>query len=93
MELLLWIENLSNVKKQVINQTTLHKADHVVFHLWSDILCVLCPGPTFVVQYLFDQAQLVLFNIDLNGQPISESQWNYIQDMGLESRSTLHHVS
>uniref|UniRef100_A0A3Q3WMJ4 Notum, palmitoleoyl-protein carboxylesterase n=1 Tax=Mola mola TaxID=94237 RepID=A0A3Q3WMJ4_MOLML len=50
-------------------------------------------SPVFVAQWLFDLAQLMLFNIHLTGQPDGEGQWNYLQSLGHEMRSTLHHVS
>lgn len=51
-----------------------------------------CPGPVFVVQWLFDEAQLTVDNIHLTGQPVHEGQWRYIQNLGQELRATLRDV-
>lgn len=53
-----------------------------------------CPlGPVFVVQWLFDEAQLTVDNVHLTGQPLQEGQWLYIQNLGRELRDTLKDVS
>ena len=49
-------------------------------------------GPVFVVQWLFDEAQLTVDNIHLTGQPVQEGQWRYIQNLGIELRNTLKDV-
>ena len=49
-------------------------------------------GPVFVVQWLFDEAQLTVDNIHLMGQPVQEGQWRYIQNLGTELRNTLKDV-
>ncbi|XP_039715786.1 palmitoleoyl-protein carboxylesterase NOTUM [Pteropus medius] len=49
--------------------------------------------PVFVVQWLFDEAQLAVDNVHLTGQPVQEGQWLYIQNLGRELRSTLKDVS
>ncbi|KAM6972531.1 inactive palmitoleoyl-protein carboxylesterase notum1b [Aplochiton taeniatus] len=49
-------------------------------------------SPVFVVQWLFDEAQLTVDNIHLTGQPVHEGQWKYIQNLGSELRSTLRDV-
>lgn len=49
-------------------------------------------SPVFVVQWLFDEAQLTVDNIHLTGQPVHEGQWKYIQNLGNELRSTLQDV-
>nr|XP_033815841.1 palmitoleoyl-protein carboxylesterase NOTUM isoform X2 [Geotrypetes seraphini] len=49
--------------------------------------------PVFVVQWLFDEAQLTVDNVYLTGQPVQEGQWLYIQNLGQELRSTLKHVA
>uniref|UniRef100_A0A8D2ZXP9 Uncharacterized protein n=1 Tax=Scophthalmus maximus TaxID=52904 RepID=A0A8D2ZXP9_SCOMX len=49
-------------------------------------------SPVFVVQWLFDEAQLTVDNIHLMGQPVHEGQWKYIQNLGQELRSTLRDV-
>lgn len=46
----------------------------------------------FVVQWLFDEAQLTVDNIQLTGQPVQEGQWRYIQNLGIELRNTLKDV-
>ncbi|CAJ0958978.1 unnamed protein product, partial [Ranitomeya imitator] len=48
--------------------------------------------PVFVVQWLFDEAQLTVDNVHLSGQPVQENQWNYIQNLGRELRNTLKDV-
>lgn len=49
-------------------------------------------SPVFVVQWLFDEAQLTVDNVHLTGQPVHEGQWRYIQSLGQELRSTLRNV-
>ncbi|XP_056673302.1 palmitoleoyl-protein carboxylesterase NOTUM isoform X2 [Monodelphis domestica] len=49
--------------------------------------------PVFVVQWLFDEAQLTVDNVHLTGQPVQEGQWLYIQNLGRELRNTLKDVS
>ncbi|KAL4648652.1 palmitoleoyl-protein carboxylesterase notum1a-like [Arapaima gigas] len=49
-------------------------------------------SPVFVVQWLFDEAQLTVDNVHLTGQPMQEGQWRYIQNLGNELRSTLKDV-
>lgn len=51
------------------------------------------PGPVFVVQWLFDEAQLAVDNVHLTGQPVQEGQWLYIENLGRELRSTLKDVA
>lgn len=51
-----------------------------------------CAGPVFIVQWLFDEAQLTVDNIQLTGQPVQEGQWRYIQNLGIELRNTLKDV-
>ncbi|XP_027480284.1 palmitoleoyl-protein carboxylesterase NOTUM [Zalophus californianus] len=48
--------------------------------------------PVFVVQWLFDEAQLTVDNVHLTGQPVQEGQWLYIQNLGRELRDTLKDV-
>ncbi|KAI2658924.1 Palmitoleoyl-protein carboxylesterase notum1a [Labeo rohita] len=48
--------------------------------------------PVFVVQWLFDEAQLTVDNVHLTGQPVQEGQWRYIQNLGSELRNTLKNV-
>ncbi|KAM8879855.1 inactive palmitoleoyl-protein carboxylesterase notum1b [Spinachia spinachia] len=49
-------------------------------------------SPVFVVQWLFDEAQLTADNVHLTGQPVTKGQWRYIQGLGQELRSTLREV-
>ncbi|XP_069655661.1 palmitoleoyl-protein carboxylesterase NOTUM isoform X1 [Haliaeetus albicilla] len=49
--------------------------------------------PVFVVQWLFDEAQLTVDNVHLTGQPVQEGQWLYIQNLGRELRNTLKDVT
>ncbi|XP_072339742.1 palmitoleoyl-protein carboxylesterase notum1a [Scyliorhinus torazame] len=49
-------------------------------------------SPLFVVQWLFDEAQLTVDNVHLTGQPVQEGQWNYIQNLGRELKNTLKDV-
>ncbi|KAK1330711.1 hypothetical protein QTO34_008649 [Cnephaeus nilssonii] len=49
--------------------------------------------PVFVVQWLFDEAQLTVDNVHLTGQPVQEGQWLYIQNVGRELRQTLKDVA
>ncbi|RWS16397.1 protein notum-like protein [Dinothrombium tinctorium] len=46
--------------------------------------------PLFVVQWLFDEAQMTADNV---ATPISKAQWNYIHKMGQELRKTLENVT
>lgn len=48
--------------------------------------------PVFVVQWLFDEAQMMVDNIHLTGQPVQEGQWRYIQNLGTELRNTMKNV-
>lgn len=50
-------------------------------------------APVFVVQWLFDEAQLTVDNVHLTGQPVQEGQWLYIQNLGRELRNTLKDVT
>lgn len=54
---------------------------------------LLSPGPLFVVQWLFDQAQLIVDNAYLTGQPVQEDQRLYVQNLAGELRHTLQNVS
>ena len=42
-----------------------------------------------MVQNLYDGAQLVANNV---GSPVDSEQWNFIKDVGMETRDTLSHV-
>lgn len=50
-------------------------------------------GPVFVMEWLFDEVQLMVFNATLMGQPFLQGEWNYLQSLGKEIKSTLLHVS
>ncbi|KAL4658172.1 palmitoleoyl-protein carboxylesterase notum1a precursor-like [Arapaima gigas] len=47
-------------------------------------------SPVFVVQWLFDEAQLTVDNIHLTGQPVQEGQWRYIQNLGNDNVFVCH---
>ncbi|XP_028264639.1 carboxylesterase notum2 [Parambassis ranga] len=49
--------------------------------------------PLFVVQWLFDEEQLRVENIYIGGQSMSEGQWQYIQNLGVELKTSLRGVS
>ncbi|XP_051529312.1 palmitoleoyl-protein carboxylesterase notum1a-like [Myxocyprinus asiaticus] len=49
-------------------------------------------SPVFVVQWLFDEAQLTVDNIHLTGQTLQEGKWRYIQNLGNELRNTMKNV-
>uniref|UniRef100_A0A3Q3WLF7 Notum, palmitoleoyl-protein carboxylesterase n=1 Tax=Mola mola TaxID=94237 RepID=A0A3Q3WLF7_MOLML len=49
--------------------------------------------PVFVVQWLFDEEQLRVENIYMGGQSLSEGQWQYIQNLGRELKTSLRHVA
>jgi len=44
----------------------------------------------FVVQYLFDEAQITADNV---GPPVQRQQWRYIHDLGVDIKNTLSNVS
>lgn len=50
-------------------------------------------SPVFVVQWLFDEEQLKMENIQLGSHSLTESQWNYIQNLGRDLRNSLRDVS
>ncbi|XP_061588773.1 carboxylesterase notum2 [Cololabis saira] len=50
-------------------------------------------SPLFVVQWLFDEEQLKGENIYIGGQFMSEEQWQYIQNLGLELKNSLRDVT
>ncbi|XP_072239871.1 carboxylesterase notum2 [Leuresthes tenuis] len=50
-------------------------------------------SPLFVVQWLFDEEQLRVENIYMGGQSLSEEQWQYIQNLGLELKNSLRDVT
>lgn len=64
----------------------------MMYLVTTSYVCVYFPGPVFVVQWLFDEAQLTVDNIHLTGQPVQEGQWRYIQNLGNELRNTLKDV-
>ncbi|XP_067115254.1 inactive palmitoleoyl-protein carboxylesterase notum1b [Osmerus mordax] len=49
-------------------------------------------SPVFLVQWLFDEAQLMVDNVHLAGRPLLETQWRYIQTLGQQLRHTLQDV-
>ncbi|XP_031608684.1 carboxylesterase notum2 [Oreochromis aureus] len=50
-------------------------------------------SPVFIVQWLFDEEQLRVENIYIGGQSMSEEQWQYIQNLGLELKNSLRDVT
>uniref|UniRef100_A0A8C6LFU2 Notum pectinacetylesterase 2 n=1 Tax=Nothobranchius furzeri TaxID=105023 RepID=A0A8C6LFU2_NOTFU len=46
-------------------------------------------SPLFIVQWLFDEEQLRGENIFLGAHSLSEEQWQYIQNLGLELKTSL----
>ncbi|XP_047434615.1 carboxylesterase notum2 [Mugil cephalus] len=50
-------------------------------------------SPLFVTQWLFDEEQLRMENIYMGGQSLSEEQWQYIQNLGLELKNSLRDVT
>lgn len=53
----------------------------------------LLSGPVFVMQWLFDLAQLMIFNVTVTGQPVLQGEWNYLQSLGKNMKRTLLRVS
>lgn len=53
---------------------------------------VIGSGPIFLVQWLFDLAQLRFLNFDVTGHLFSEGEWNFILSVGQEAKSTLQHT-
>lgn len=99
VELFLWIQSLPIDKKSVSAHNTgaslsckasAHQCTER--NLLAISLHSPCEGPVFVVQWLFDEAQLTVDNIQLTGQPVQEGQWRYIQNLGIELRNTLKDV-
>lgn len=45
-----------------------------------------------MVDWLFDQAQMTLFNVDVSGRVITEGQWNYVLGTGQETKTALQHA-
>ena len=52
-------------------------------------LCV-STAIVFVVQYLFDEAQIIADNV---GPPVTRQQWQYLYRLGLDVRNSLSNVS
>ncbi|XP_041839369.1 carboxylesterase notum2 isoform X3 [Melanotaenia boesemani] len=50
-------------------------------------------SPLFIVQWLFDEEQLRVENIYMGGQSLSDEQWQYIQNLGLELKNSLRDVT
>uniref|UniRef100_A0A3B3DDP3 Notum pectinacetylesterase 2 n=1 Tax=Oryzias melastigma TaxID=30732 RepID=A0A3B3DDP3_ORYME len=50
-------------------------------------------SPLFVVQWLFDEEQLRVENIYMGAQSVSDEQWRYIQNLGLELKDSLRDVT
>ncbi|XP_029432748.1 palmitoleoyl-protein carboxylesterase notum2-like [Rhinatrema bivittatum] len=49
--------------------------------------------PVFVVQWLYDEEQLRIENIQLGIQSLMENQWNYVRNLGREMKSSLRDVA
>lgn len=49
-------------------------------------------GPTFVVEWLFDQTQMRPFNVYMSGHLITEGQWNDVHSTGQEMKNTVQHA-
>uniref|UniRef100_A0A3B3ZWK4 Notum, palmitoleoyl-protein carboxylesterase n=1 Tax=Periophthalmus magnuspinnatus TaxID=409849 RepID=A0A3B3ZWK4_9GOBI len=49
--------------------------------------------PLFVVQWLFDEEQLRVENIYLGSQRMTQEQWQYIQNLGRELKTSLSDVA
>lgn len=45
------------------------------------------------MEWLFDEAQLVIYNATVMGQPILRGEWSYLRSLGRDIRSTLLRVS
>lgn len=56
-------------------------------------LSVFPVAPLFVVQWLFDEEQLRVENIYMGGHTLSEQQWVYIQNLGMELKNSLQVVT
>ncbi|XP_030067933.1 palmitoleoyl-protein carboxylesterase notum2-like [Microcaecilia unicolor] len=50
-------------------------------------------SPLFVVQWLFDEEQLRIENIQLGIQTLMENQWNHIRNLGREMKNSLRDVA
>ena len=56
-------------------------------------------APLYVIQYLFDEAQILVDNVfeqirsDSSASTVSKEQWNYLHKLGQEVRNTLENVS
>lgn len=46
-----------------------------------------------MVQWLFDQAQLMLFNVNLTGGPFTEAQWRFLHQLEQQTRASLRDVA
>uniref|UniRef100_A0A8C5H4E3 Carboxylesterase notum2-like n=1 Tax=Gouania willdenowi TaxID=441366 RepID=A0A8C5H4E3_GOUWI len=50
-------------------------------------------SPLFVVQWLYDEEQLRVENIYMGGQSLSEEQWQYVQNLGTQVKTSLGDVT
>ena len=81
-----------------------------IFHNFVDTVSIfklmlycgfLFPAPIYVIQYLFDEAQIHVDNVfehdqirsDISASLVSKSQWDYLYKLGQEVRHTLENVS
>ena len=56
----------------------------------SSSIYLLSAAPVFVIQHLFDEAQLTVDNVL---PAVQKQQWGYIQRVGQDMRTTLANVS
>jgi hypothetical protein len=54
------------------------------------VVLLIFAAPVFVVQHLFDEAQITVNNV---GPPVKKSQWQYIHRIGQDMKTTLSNVS
>ncbi|KAM3849438.1 carboxylesterase notum2-like [Diretmus argenteus] len=50
-------------------------------------------SPLFIVQWLFDEEQLRVENIYLGGPSLSQQQWTYMKNLGMELKNSLTDVT
>lgn len=59
------------------------------------------PAPVFIVQYLFDEAQITVNNLidpsqlvmERGSATFSQEQWEYLYKLGEHLKNTLHNVT
>ena len=55
-----------------------------------DVCVCVCVAVVFILQYLFDEAQIMADNV---GPPVNGDQWQYIYRLGLQTKHSLANVS